>query len=465
MPHWRDVSEEVGVNKDTDEHGSYGPMWVDLNNDGWLDLIFINHLKHLSFYLNKLPRKHRFVNVYGKCGAKPEVFYPGSFDRHGAACGDYDNDGDIDLFFAQGARNGTALGLKHDALLENLGALKFRDMSEQAGTLNAFGRARTPTWVDYDNDGWLDLYIGNMVTPNVLYKNNGDGTFRDVTEIAGLGTEKGVRQAWADFDRDGWIDVLIVRPVSLYRNNGDGTFSDVTREAGLNPYKPGEAMAIAWGDYDNDGYPDLFITSKRPGENALYHNNGDGTFTRYEGGFGPDEGEQGMGAAWADVDNDGDLDLFVAGTKKLRWFENASGHFVERELGIDVEPGERGDLSFGDYDNDGDLDMALASYARQYLFRNELDNGNSWLKLRFVGKRSNRLGLGVKVLVETNTGKSIYREYRGDGGTLFTTGCGPLHIGLGKATSACLIIQWPSGIRQRLENVGVNQTLTVEEHG
>ena len=458
---WQDVSERIGVVKATAKHGSFGPMWVDLNDDGWLDLVFLNHGAPISLYVNQ--QGQRFLDRFSQSGIRTEPTYPEQLDRHGGACGDYNNDGRMDLIIAHGAKHGETFGIKYDELLRNIDGLTFEEVSHEAGVLNSFGRARTPTWVDFNNDGWLDLYIGNMVTPNVLYKNNGNGTFTDVTEEAGLGAVKGVRQAWADFDRDGWIDVLIVRPVSLYRNNGDGTFTDVTRAVGPNPYRPGEAMAIAWGDYDNDGYPDVFITSMRAGENILYHSNGDGTFSRYEGEFGPDADEKSMGAAWADVDNDGDLDLFVVSTKRLRWFENASGQFVEKEWPIELEPGMRGDLSFGDYDNDGDLDMAFASFSRQYLFRNDLNSGNNWLKLKFVGTASNRMGLGAKVLVETNTGKRIYREYRGDGGTLFTTGCAPLHVGLGKATATSITLEWPSGTRQRLESVRANQTLVVRE--
>lgn len=458
-----DVSDELGVTREMSEHGTYGTLWADLNGDNWLDLIFVNHGNLPSLYANQ--QGSHFIDVFDDSGISTEPTYPEQGDRHGAACADYDNDGDIDLIFAHGAKKGETLGIKYDELLRNKGSLTFEEVSHETGVLNSQGRGRTPTWVDFDNDGWLDLYIGNALTPNVLYKNTGDGDGKliDLATRVGLSTHKGVRQAWADYNQDGWLDVLIVRPVQLYRNNGNGTFTDATREAELKPYYPGEAMAIAWGDYNNDGNTDLFITTKRTGENALYRNNGDSTFTQVEGEFGPYADENGMGAKWGDIDNDGDLDLLVAGTKKLRTFENIEGHLQSRDLDMSIEPGRRGDPAFGDYDNDGYLDLALATDKRQYLFRNELPHGNNWLKISFDGRVSNRQGFGAKVWVQTDQGQRIFREYQGDMGTLYTTGCGPLHIGVGNADSVSLSIEWPSGITQTLKGVKTNQLLEIRE--
>ncbi|MFC1969838.1 CRTAC1 family protein [Chloroflexota bacterium] len=456
-----DVSAETGVNKKTGEHGTFGVMWADLNNDGWLDLIFANHVDLPSLHINQ--SADHFIDHSQESGLRTEYTYPGQEDRHGIASGDYDNDGNTDLFIAHGGNRGETLGVKYDELLRNQGNLTFVEVSHQARVLNCWGRARTPTWVDFDNDGWLDLYIGNRKTPNVLYKNN-NGTFTDVTERAGLETHEGQQQAWADYNQDGWTDVLIIAPVQLYRNNGDETFTEVTRQAGLSPYYPGGPRAVAWGDYNNDGYVDLFITStRRMGQNTLYKNNGDGTFEQVLGLFGPGIDEDGMGVAWADMDNDGDLDLLVVGTKRMRFFENIGGRLVKRSLnGLSMKPGYRGDVAFGDYDNDGFLDLAISTSERQFLFKN-MGNDNNWLTITFEGTASNRQGLGAKVWIRTDTDKLIFREYQGGTGTLFCTGCPPLHVGLGKAHSASLRIRWPSGVEQTLEDVIPNQIVEIKE--
>lgn len=456
-----DVSFATNVCAQTTEHGTFGALWADLDGDRVLDLVFMNHSAVPSIYVNQ---GEQFSDWFRTSGVRTDSTYPEQQDRHGGACGDYDNDGDLDLFFTHGAMHGETLGTKYDELLRNNGDLTFEEVSHEAGVLNSYGRARTPTWVDYNNDGWLDLYIGNMLTPNILYRNKGDGTFADATAESGLGCIKGVRHAWADYDNDGWQDVLVVRPVQLFHNNGDGTFTDMAMEAGLSPWHPGEAQAVAWGDCNNDGAIDLFITGKRIGENVLYYNNGDSTFSKSETPFGPSD-EQGMGAAWGDLNNDGWLDLCVVDERSLRIYWNeGTGEFGQGEVIRGVVPGLRGDVALGDYDDDGALDIAVATDSRQYLLKNICTGGHNWLKVVLSGTISNRGGIGAKVWVFLTEG-IVFRQHQGGESVLYSSSCAPLHIGLGDAKVVSLRILWPSGVEQQLCNVETNQTILVREPG
>jgi hypothetical protein len=180
-------------------------------------------------------------------------------DRHGAAWGDYNNDGDPDLFITIGAKRGQTVGTKSDQLYRNDGGGAFTDVTALAGVVNADGRGRGVNWVDFDNDGNLDLFLKNSKTPNALYRNNGNGTFTEVAHSAGIADAPGEVSAWADYDGDGYMDLVITSAAKdqLWRNNGDGTFTEVTAKAGLKSLDRGQG--VAWGDYNNDSYIDLFV--------------------------------------------------------------------------------------------------------------------------------------------------------------------------------------------------------------
>jgi len=447
----------------------YGPLWVDLNGDDALDLVFMNHGLTPSFYVNEMRKTlHDSGAVAGIKTANWQ--YPQQADRHGGSCGDFDNDGDSDLFISHGAKRGDTLEIKFDELLRNDGELRFRDITKESGALNQKGRGRLGSWMDYDNDGWLDLYVGNFASDNVMYRNNGDGTFSDVTESTGLDIE-GPRNAWADYDLDGHVDVLVAWPLTLMRNLGDGGFADVSRSSGLRPGLVRGSYTLAWGDFDNDGDVDPFIGSLKS-KGRLMVNDG-GTFRAFEvehdWGFQADT--TGNGATWGDIDNDGDLDLFISRSNRILLFENLEArdfrqHVMDLSDPVSIEHG--GDIALGDYDGDGYLDLAVDTLGQHVLLHNEGDE-SSWLKIKFNGRQSNRMGFGTKVWAtadqEDTAQLEIYREYTGDSGVFRSMGCGPMHLGLGTAKRVDLRVRWLSGVEHMIKNVDVNQTITITEPG
>jgi len=245
----------------------------------------------------------------------------------GIAAADYDNDGFYDLFIPDGVAS---------KLLRNRGDGTFEDVTEKAG-LGGLDGVSAAVFADYDNDGWKDLFVSRTFRPNQLFHNNGDGTFTDVTARSGLGEDCCTTVAsWGDYDNDGFLDLYVGRyldprtkipttfyarngePNRLYHNNGDGTFTDVTEQAGVGD--PGLCLGSAWGDYDNDGYADLFVVNDF-GRSTLYHNNGDGTFEDVTVAAGALAYGAGMSASFADYDNDGLLDLYTADIRSEHaWF-------------------------------------------------------------------------------------------------------------------------------------------------
>jgi len=445
----------------------YGPFWVDLNDDGWPDLVYMNHGAAPSVYVNNEGKG--FTDRGNDTGIRTSNWqFPQQLDRHGGSCGDMDNDGDADLFIGHGAKRGETLGTKFDELLKNDGGLRFRDVTKKAGTLNEYGRSRVGSWMDYNNDGWLDLYVNNFASANVLYENNGDGTFSDVTKETGLGVP-GPRAGWADYDLDGHVDVLVAWPLALFRNRGDGTFTNVSRPTGFEPSPVKGPYSLAWGDFDNDGDPDVFVNSFKSSAKLLVNNGG--RFEPYgsEHDWGLSQGTTANGATWGDADNDGDLDLFVSRSDRVLLFENLGENgFQQRvfELPDSTRVARGGDLALGDYDGDGYLDLALDTKNRHLLLHNDA-SGQSWLMIRFEGRRSNRMGFGTKVwasgVQEDGADLQIYREYTGDSGVYRSIGCGPLHLGLGTAEHVDIRIRWLSGVEHTIEHVEVNQVVTVRE--
>jgi hypothetical protein len=410
--------------------------WVDFDNDGFLDLWASSQTIGHANYLYHNNRDGTFTRV-------PSASIPPSMNhQHSAVWGDFDNDGFVDLFVSGGQDISGSPGQFRNVLYRNNGDGTFQLITNGIFA-SEVGQFHGAAWVDYDRDGFLDLFVthhgavsgGVPDAKNRLYRNNGDGTFLKITNgivVNDLGDYEG--RAWADYDNDGWPDLFVPNEDGtnhLYHNEGNGTFTKVTNSIVA---EVGPSWVAAWGDYDNDGLLDLFVVNGDLSEvirnlhNFLYHNEGNGTFTKVTTGsivedLPPAGAINFSGCAWGDYDNDGFLDLFVS----------------------------QG-LGDGDYSN--------------LLYRNN-GNSNSWLTVKLVGTASNRSAIGAKVRVKAfyrGASRWQLREISGGDGE---GGQQPLeaHFGLGDATNIDQVrIEWPSGIVQTLTNPAPKQILTVVEH-
>lgn len=446
-----------------------GSSWGDYDNDGFLDLL----VSSFGGGGNFLYRNNR-DGTFSRINAAPI----GTDPEHTIRCawGDYDNDGFLDLV----TLNGSAQYAEANALYHNNGDGTFSRMA--AGTVgvlaSAQGNCHGGAWGDFNNDGLLDLLVVDWNSKVVLYRNNPDGRFTKVVAdpLVNFGSQS-VGCAWADFDNDGWIDAFVSGfrggPNRLFRNDGHGAFTPITGRVPSSDAASSDG--VAWGDYDNDGYLDLFVTNPDSGGNRLYRNKGDGTFEKITSGVIVADKKGSTGCAWGDYDNDGFLDLFVvngfAGPEdNLLYHNNGDGTFSKITTGSPVNDGGSSfGVGWGDYDNDGFLDLFVANgilgpAEKNFLYRN---NGNSsaWIKIKCVGTASNRAGLGAKVRVRaTIAGQSRWQMRQIDGGDGTSGGSLEAHFGLGDAAIIdTLRIEWPSGIVQELHDVSVKQHLTVTE--
>ena len=458
------------------------PIWGDFDNDGDLD-VFVDGYYKQPPYVYRNNGDGTFTDIFPTSGINL------GGDRQGSAWVDFDNDGDLDLSFIKGASGDHQLGNKKDEFYINVGAGMFRNIARRAGATNSYGRGRGVSCGDYNRDGFVDLLVGNFHTDLVLYRNNGDRTFSDVTAEAGLSGLQYPECAFADYNNDGLPDifctVFYVRDPAndiLLRNNGDGTFTDVSTQTGILPLTNGRT--IAWGDYDNDGDLDLYIsrgTQNGAVRQTFYRNNGDGTFTEVSDQAGLGATINARSAAWGDFNNDGYLDLYLVDSgsdpvgkgPNYLYRNNGNGTFtdVASSVGVDDLVASRGrGVAWGDYDNDGFLDLFVTNdedktqfpEGPQILYHNE-GNGNNWLKIKLVGRASNRQGLGAKVTIQVG-GTIQYREANGAEGHFYSQGAKPLHFGLGGATVVDQItVSWPSGVTQILNSISADQEITVRE--
>ena len=475
-----------------------GAAFADYDNDGDLDLYIVNSsTKHdtgtgnprNALYQNN--GNSTFTDVTNEAGVGNPVW------GMGAAFADYDNDGDLDLYVAN---------YKANAFFRNEGSGSFIKFSSKAGSIGHVGFGSAVAWGDYDNDGYLDLYVANYLDygklprgdevffpydwygqSNVLLLNKGDGGFIDVTESArvGGGFHLTLGASFADYDSDGDLDIYLANDTNqniLYRNNSDGTFTNTngTDERSHTGDTRG-GMGITWGDYDNDGDLDLFVTNWLDENNVLYRNNSDGTFTdvsAQSGIFESGLGKTCWGTEFFDYDNDGDLDLFIAcghidpatwessSQSDIFLENNGNGTFtdISESVGIRSVPNGTGrGLAVGDYDNDGDLDLLVVNCGEgAVLFRNDGGNQNNWLKILTIGKTSNRNGIGARI--ELTAGKSRQIREVISGSSYLSQSSLEIEFGLGKASVVDQIrILWPSGSKQTLTDINVNQKLVITE--
>ena len=488
-----------------------GVAWIDFDNDGWSDLFFASGAdlaRGKPSPGNVLYRNlgnGRFADVTETAGLRGSGLF-----STGVAVGDYDNDGKLDLYVT---------GYGSNRLYRNQGDGTFADLTARAGVAAA-GWSSSAGFFDYDRDGDLDLYVVRYLdydakrdpycgfkkegwrmycdprsfdgVPDILYRNNGGGTFTDVSRAAGIANPagKGLGVAFGDIDQDGWTDIYIANDGVrnfLYRNKGDGTFTDIAYSAGVGfdaNGKPQAGMGTEIADYDGDGRPDIFVTNFSEELNTLYRNLGDLTFedatekAGLQSGFLP----LGFGTRLFDFDNDGDLDIYVTNghvidnvhlynprlsyRQKDLLYENAGGRFrdVSAAAGpaFQIEHVGRGSAA-GDYDNDGDLDLVISdSGGRAMLLRNDGGNRNHWVAVKARGLASNRFGFGARVKV-TAGGRTQLREITPVSSYLSSSDI-RLHFGLGAQSKAARIeILWPSGKKQTLEDVPAGRVIEVEE--
>jgi hypothetical protein len=455
------------------------PAWGDYDNDGWLDLFvgtFDGNSRNALFHNN---RDGTFAKV--TTGPLVTELSPMVF---GAAWADYDNDGWLDMVISSNAR-----GTQAPRLYRNAGGGSFvRMTATDVGSLateaaHSFGAS----WADYDGDGHLDLYIANGSTDlplqDFLYHNERNGRFERVVNSVGMSWLATAYGSWADFDNDGDSDLLVNQIDTrneLYRNDGLGQFTEVTDGSGISG-TGSVSYSSAWGDYDNDGDLDLLIINMGwggpPVRNWFYRNKGDGTFAPITAGPIAEDQDHFAVGSWVDYDNDGWLDLFVTilgptttvpGVFNRLYRNQGDGTFARVTAGSLVTLGGRpgSGAAWADFDNDGFLDVcvtygALFNAQRNALFRNN-GNTNNWIKIRCIGTDSNRSAIGAKVRVKARIGGADRWQLRSIGcdlGNSFDA-----VIGLGDATVIdTLRVEWPSGRVQEFHNVSAKQTLTIVE--
>ena len=433
---------EVGVSAGMNDSGgsARGMAWGDFDNDGDLDLYLSNWASANRLYQNN--GSGAFTEIGSSAGVND------SGNGTGVAWGDFDNDGDLDLYLANDSGQASRL-------YQNNGNGTFTDVGASVGA-NATGWG--VVWGDYNSDGHLDLYVS--AAQSQLYRNNGSGTFTEVGASVGVNSGGGPGPTWGDYDNDGDLDLYVARNSTnwLYRNNGNGTFTEVGTSAGVND--SGIGHGAAWGDYDNDGDLDLHL-SNVGGPTRVYQNNGNGTFTDVRASVGVSS-ESEVGVAWGDYDNDGGIDLYVtnqggaSGGPHWLYRNNGDGTFTEVAASSGANgSGHGAGVAWGDYDNDGDLDLYVGHVGSANLLYRNNGNTNRWLTVKLVGTTSNKAGLGAQVTAVT--GSIRQRRDVGSGSGYFAQSSLPVEFGFGgTAVVDELIVEWPSGIVQTLTDVATN---------
>ncbi len=500
-----------------------GVALLDYDNDGRLDIFFTNGArlddpmpeskspdKSDRRYWNRLFHQNTdgtFTDVTEKAGLS------GASQNHygmGVAVGDFDNDGYEDIYVT---------GYGGNTLYHNNGDGTFSDVTERAG-VGGDGWSTSAGFFDYDNDGKLDLFVCRYVdwsfknnrycgekkpggraychpdnfhgVANILYRNNGDGTFTDVSEKAGIANPEGksLGVAFADYDGDGWTDIYVANDsvqCFLYHNNHNGTFTDVALSAGVGYNEDGKTfagMGTDFSDFDNDGRPDIVVTDLSNERYVLFRNNGDGTFSDVTNSSGLGRATlaySGWSTRLIDYDNDGWKDLFVAQGHVMDTIEatapnlqylqpplllrNVAGHFTKVDAGpmFAARWAGRG-AAFGDFNNDGGVDIVVANVNQKaYLLRNERGKRNHWIAIRTAGTKSNRDGIGCRIKVVGASGFEQHYTVNTAAGYLSASDKRVI-AGLGGDTSARLIeIRWPSGAVQKFQNRKAGEVLEAIE--
>ena len=530
------VAKESGLNARTIYGGEHknkyllettgcGAAFYDYDNDGWLDIFLVNGWRLEGFPKGQEPISHLFKNnrdgTFTDVTEKAGLVHSGW--GQGVCIGDYDNDGFEDLFVTYFGRN---------VLYHNNGDGTFTDISEKAGVAGNGKRWNTGcAFVDYDRDGHLDLFVANYIAldlatapvpesgpclykgvmvacgppgliggKNILYHNNGDRTFTDVSDSSGIlqanGTY-GLGVLTADFDNDGWPDIYVANDSTasaLYQNRKNGKFTDIAMEAGCAlsaDGKPQAGMGVSAADYDLDGNLDIVKTNFAGDTPSVYHNLGGANFedATFPAGLGRHTQYLGWGCGFFDFDNDGWPDILICNghvypeveqlrteagyaQRKLLYRNLRDGKFEDVSLeggtGISAPTASRG-CAFGDFDNDGDLDFVVNCVNElPQLVRCDSHRKDNWIKIRTIGVKSNRSGIGARILcVTTPLGESKPHKQIDEvrsGGGYFSQNDLRVHFGIGQAQRVDLLeIRWPSGQTDSLKDVKPNQLYYVTE--
>lgn len=437
--------------------------WGDYDGDGYQDLVVSSYNDNSQSSTYPMLLYHNNGDgTFTRVTTGPIATYVGR--TFGVTWGDYDNDGKLDLFVCNGFN-------ENNMLFHNDGGGNFTRIITGV-IVNDGGWSECCAWCDYDRDGWLDLFVGNQSNQNnFLYHNNGNGTFTKITSgsiVNDGGWSRGC--AWGDYDNDGWPDLFVVNYSGendfLYHNNGNGTFTRILSGPEVNDGAYGSGCV--WGDYDNDGWLDLFVTNNGA-NNMLYHNDG-GTFTRIYTGPGAESGPNCFGTSWFDYDNDGWLDLFVCnwGGNNFLYHNNGNGTFtkITNEI-VNLESSVNGAVA--DYDNNGKLDLFTTKtngLTVNSLFKNIGVTGN-YLICKLHGcaplpGNSNKAGIGATIQIKAGN-YTAYRVVSGGSG-MGSQDMLWQHFGLGSRTSLdSVIVFWPSGKIQKFANVPANQVLLADE--
>ncbi|HEY0795189.1 MAG TPA: CRTAC1 family protein [Acidisarcina sp.] len=537
-----DVALQSGLNAKTTYGGEHknryllettgcGVAFYDYDHDNWLDIFLVNGTRLEGFPAAKAPTNHLFKNnrdgTFTDVTVKAGLIHGGW--GQGCCVGDYNNDGWDDLFVSYYGQN---------VLYRNNGNGTFTDVTKKAGMVQSKIRWNSGcAFLDYDRDGHLDLFVANYIDfdiktaplpeaancvykgiqvacgppglqggKNILYHNNGDGTFTDVSEKSGIwntvGTY-GLSVAVCDMDGNGWPDIYVANDstaATFYKNQKDGTFKDVAIESGIaySPDgKPQAGMGVSIGDFNRDGLFDIAKTNFAGDTDSLYQNMGSGAFEdrTYLAGLGVNTRLLGWGVGFFDMDNDGWLDLLICnghvypevdGTQvdapyrqhKYLYRNLRNGQFEEVTNqggpGITAPAPARG-CAFGDFDNDGDVDVIVNCVnSLPQLLRNDCTlPGNrvrNWIKIRTVGTKSNRSGIGARISIITQPAPDakpfIQIEEVRSGGSYYSQSDFRIHFGLDRADKADAVeIRWPSGAVDRLTRLAANHLYVIQEGG